>query len=153
MKNTVSIHNIAIKVFFCSYIASGILFFATLDFCSNHPPELSVVLFSFGSYILIAVITESELFFIKDIYRLKACLAFWVINFSAFCFAYIFSSFDAISLMCLLVLAPSAGIINIFRGDFQKFIFPIFCLLESIHVAFALWRCKHSNTKKGTRNG
>ena len=148
MKNLVSILNIAVKVFFCSYIASGILFFATLDFCSNHPPQLPVVLFSFGSYILIATITESEIFFIKDIYRLKVCLAFWTINLGAYCFANIFSSIDAISFIFLLVLAPSAGIINVFRGDYQNFIFPTCCLLESIHIIFTLRRCKHSNENK-----
>ena len=120
------------------YIIAGILNFCSIDFCDNNHPDFLVVFSSFGTYILFTIITEMEVFLVRDSIHLQLCLLFWVIHLFVMIIGTFFQNFGLI--LFLFVISPSIGIINTFTGEGKMFIFPFLCFIEAMQLAaLLLW--------------
>lgn len=124
-----------VVVFFCVYIIAGILNFGSIDFCGNYTNPLTA-LFSFGTYILFTIITEIEVFLVKDTSHLRCCLLFWVIHLLIIIISLFFENLGLI--LFLFVISPSIGIFNTFASKEQTFIFPLFCFIEAMQLTVLL---------------
>ena len=146
-KITAELQNWLIVIFLCIYIVSVTLNLCLFDFC-GHSINSFVALSSFGTYILILIITEIEVFLLKDITRLRFCLSFWTINLCIIVAAFFLPNFGLTLVLVLLIISPSIGMINTFTSEWQTFIFPFFCLIEVIQLLVVLlW---NKSVKQGT---
>lgn len=123
-------------IFCCVYVIAGILNFRSISFCASFHTDLPAVCASFGTYILFTIITEIEVFRIKDTSHLRLCLSFWAIHL----FAIMIAPFsEELSLLLFLtVISPSIGVINTLTGEGQTFIFPLFCFIEAMQLSLLL---------------
>ena len=146
-KITVELQNWLIVIFLCIYIVSVTLNLCLFDFC-GHSINSFVALSSFRTYILILIITEIEVFLLKDITRLRFCLSFWTIHLCIIVAAFFLPNFGLTLVLVLLIISPSIGMINTFTSEWQTFIFPLFCLIEVIQLLVVLlW---NKSVKQGT---
>lgn len=135
------IYKLCIRIFICIYIISGILNLCSFDFCDNNTYPLAS-LSSFGTYILFLIITEIEVFLIKDIAHLRFYLLFWAVHLCTFAISLFFPDFGL--MLFLFIISPSIGIFNTFTGK-QTFIFPIFCFIVAVQLLIILLRNKYIN--------
>ena len=135
------IYKLCIRIFICIYIISGILNLCSFDFCSNYISPLAS-LSSFGTYILFLIITEIEVFLIKDIAHLQLYLLFWVVHLCTIAISLFLPDFAL--MFFLSFLSPTIGIFRTFTGR-QTFIFPIFCFMVAVQLLIILLRNKYAN--------
>ena len=137
------IYKLSVTAFICVYVISGILNVASFDFHGYTDPL--TVISSFAAYLLIAAITEAEVFLIKNIDHLRICFVFWAVHLTIFLLS-LFTP-DLGLVLFIFVISPSIGIFNTLTGEIQTFIFPAFCLIEAVQLMGMLLWTKYAKQK------
>ena len=134
-----------VVIFCCVYIIAGILNFGSISFCDNDHTDFPAVLSSFGTYILFTIITETEVFLIRDTFHLQLCFSFWAIHLLIIIISLFWEELGLV--LFLVVISPSIGILNTFTGEGQTFIFPVFCFIEAIQITVLLLWNKYAKQR------
>lgn len=136
--NIGSIMKKLVIIFFCIYIISAILNLRTFDFWGDYTYFLAR-LCSFGTYILIAIITEIEVLLIRNPTHLRLCLLFWTIHLFSIIIGVLYPNFGIVPY--LFIISPSMGIFSATAAGGQIFVFPFFCFIEVMQlIVLLLWK-------------